>query len=106
MIDITEEVMNSKFLTANSRMIYIHYITNGSMIIRHQHVMRFLINLSKEAPAARALCITHLNDSSLYISSEDDILLRNRATDSFCQEKPQAGHFSRKLILWRRQDRP
>lgn len=64
-------------------MTYIRYVRIGKVVNNHQRLLPLLVKLDKDATAAKTLGITHLDDLSLYISSEVDILLIILAADAF-----------------------
>lgn len=73
----------SNFLAANSRAKHIRYRKVGKILIKHKDVLLLLGKRKKNAPAAKALSSTHLDDQSLYISSAKNVLLMIRAADAF-----------------------
>lgn len=74
-LGIVEDILSSKFLASNSTGPYIRCITVGKMTINYQGVLVFLRNLGRDAPVAKIVGITHRDDTSFYIPSEEDILL-------------------------------
>lgn len=86
--------MTSNILAAISRATYIHHIIVGKMIIKHQGVLPLLGKLLKDTPAASNLRITHIDELSLYITSDEDILLMNQAAHALVKNdhKPAAFH--------------
>lgn len=74
-LDIVEIMTASIFLGASSRPSYIPYIRVGKIMIEYQAVLPLLTKPAKDTPAAKALGITHLDDASLFIYSEEDFLI-------------------------------
>lgn len=72
---IIDDMVSSNFLDARSRTPYVRYIRVGKNITEIIDVLPLLKNLCKDSAAARTLGITHLDDLSIYISSEENIVL-------------------------------
>lgn len=72
-MDIVEDVLPSNALTVNCNASYILYIRVSRTMIKYQNVLPLLIKPEKNAPAARTLHITYLDDPSFCTSSEKDI---------------------------------
>lgn len=64
------------------------------MMIKHQDVLHIFGKLVKAASTAKTFSITHNDHPSLYISSEEDILLMNQAADTLVNtdRKPATFH--------------
>lgn len=73
--DIVEDMKFSNFLVTNSRESYTHYTSVGKRINKHRGVLSSLAKLCKTASEGRTVRITSFDETSLYISSEKDIIL-------------------------------
>lgn len=73
------------------------------MIIKHQGVLRDLAKLCKTALLANDLDMTSVDDSSLYICFEEDILLMSHDTDGFVKNDHKPS--SLRTNLFYRRDR-
>lgn len=64
------------------------------MIIKHRGLLPTLGKLGKDASAAKSLGITHLNELSLFISSEDNVFFMIQAADESVKKnyKPALFH--------------
>lgn len=73
--NIVKCMMFSNSLASNRRATYVPYTIVGKMKIKRQGVLPLFKNLCKNAQASITLGIKDLDDASLYISSEEAILL-------------------------------
>lgn len=96
-MEILEDIMSSKLLSANFIETYKRYITVGRTTIKHQGLLFLLVKIDKKAPAVLTLGITHRDDPSFYTVSEKDSLivtqmltnsLRKRTTFPFPTQHP------------------
>lgn len=53
----------------------------------NQRVLLLFVRLGKNAGAGRTSCIRHFEDSSYYIVTEEDILIKNRNTAMFVKNE-------------------
>lgn len=65
MMDILGDMMFSIVSAANFRATYICYISAGKIMIKYQDVLSSLVKLGRDAPAAKPLGITPLDQSSI-----------------------------------------
>lgn len=79
-MDVVDDIIPTKLLAADYRVTYVGCIKAGKMMIKHHGVPYFFVELCKDAPVAKILCVTHDDEARLYISAEVDVLLINRAT--------------------------
>lgn len=92
-MDIVCDMMSSSVLATNSWAAYVRYITAGEIMMKRKCVLVLLTNLGRDAPAVKALGVTHLDDRSLYFSFEDDIYLMIRAPNEFVKNNNNPAHF-------------
>lgn len=52
-VDIVDSLMSSNVLVASSRSTYIRYSRVGKMMIKHKSVTLLVMNLCRDAPAAK-----------------------------------------------------
>lgn len=71
-MDIVENAIPSNFLADSSRATHIRYIIVGKMTTKYPGVLLLLGRLSKDARAANIVGITNVDDSSLYITSDEN----------------------------------
>lgn len=81
--EIEESMTSSKFLAPNSTETYTCYIGVGKMMTTREVLLPLFGKLCKHAPAEKTLGITHLDDSSLYTSSENDVRFMNQTAAAF-----------------------
>lgn len=81
--DILKDIASSNFLPAYSKAIHIRYVTVAKMLLKSQGVLLLSGKLEKDALVANTFGITHLDDSRLYTSSEEDILFMIQAANAF-----------------------
>lgn len=98
--DIVEDMNSSKFLAANSISTYICYMRVGRMMTMHQGVLLLLERLVTDASVTKTLGVTHLDDPSLDISSEQSILLMIPAADKFVKNDHKAALFHTNSFYW------
>lgn len=67
-------------------------------MIKHQGVLRLFGKPGKNAPASMTIGINHLDDPSLYVSSEECILLMIEAADAFVNDYHKLAFFHADLI--------
>lgn len=67
----------------NSRATYIGYDTVEKKPDKHQNVLPHLVKLLNDDQAAQTLGIIHIRNKSLYISSEEDVLLISQTGREF-----------------------
>lgn len=65
------------------------------MMKKQKGVLPQLKDLREDAPAAKVVCISHLDNRTPYISSEKDILLIVEATDAFVKNEHTSAVFNR-----------
>lgn len=96
MMVIVEYMTASNSLAANSKAIYMCYNRVWKMMVNLEGILSLPKHLGREVPAvkplrsdvqaAKPLRITHLDYSTLPISSERDILLLVQATDALVEK--------------------
>lgn len=92
-LDIVEDMMSFNNLSAYSRATNICCIGVCKVKIEKQGVLSLLGKLGKDATAAKTVCITQLDDPSLYTSSKEYILLMNEAADAFVKSDHELALF-------------
>lgn len=80
-------------MAANSRATYIRYFTAGKMQVKQKGVLPILVKQSGNVPAAKTLCITQPNDPSLFIFSQEDILVKIQDTDASVKNNNEPAQF-------------
>lgn len=68
-------MMSGYVSAATTNATYMRHIKVDQIKMKNQGVLTLLGKLDKDTPAAKKLGITHLDDHSLYILSEEDIFL-------------------------------
>lgn len=95
--DIAENIVFSNFLAANSRIVYQRHFEVCKIMITHKGMLRLLAKLSKDAPVVKTVTITHLDEPSLYIPSEKDILLIIQVANTFVKDDQNPAQLHAKL---------
>lgn len=80
---IVEDVMYSDVFPANSRTTSIRYVVVRNMMRKDQELLPLLGNLGNIAPVDEILGIMILDLPSLYIPSEENILLKIQTAHAF-----------------------
>lgn len=78
-MSFVDDMMSSNFFVANAMATYARYICVASTIIKTDRVFLLPVSLAMDALVVKTLCITHLADPGLYISTKEDILLMIQA---------------------------
>lgn len=73
--DMVEDMMFSNVSAANSTAPYVRYITVVKMVINYRGELPPYERLGNEVSAAKTLGISHFDDRSLYVSSQENIIL-------------------------------
>lgn len=92
-MEIVRVTMLSYFMDANTRATYVRYIRVEKVMIKHEGVLSLSMTLSKEDRKAKSLGITHLEDTSLYISPVKLVLLMIQAANRFVKNDHKPGVF-------------
>lgn len=87
-VDIFEDMMSSKFLASNGRAIHLRNTRVQKISIKHQGMLSLLLKVGMNAPVAKTLSITYLDDPNLYISLKEGILLMIQVADTFEHNLP------------------
>lgn len=92
-LDIVEDIMSFIFFPANSSDVYILH-QSRKIMIKDQSMLSPLEKLDKDNSAAKSFGITNLDDSSLYVCSDEDIVLMIQAAECFVNidDKPALSH--------------
>lgn len=92
-MDNKEDMISSNSLAANSRPTSINYIRVRKMAIKPQSVLLLFLKLKSDATAEKTVGITHLDDPSVYIPSDEDKLLNIQAADEFVKSNHKPAPF-------------
>lgn len=93
MKNIAEDMIFIYFLAANTRATSIYYNRVDTLVILHQDVHLVFGKMNKNASAAKRFGIAQFDDPILYISSEENILLKIQGTDTIVKNYLKAAPF-------------
>lgn len=96
--DVVETIISYNFLAANSRSTNVYFIRIGTIMVMNRGVLLLLGKLFTVTPAAKTAGITHNEDPSLYVRSEEDILLVIQVADVFFKNDIKPGTLQQNLI--------
>lgn len=82
-LSIFNDYVSSNFSAANSKAIYSCYIGFDNMMIKKKNFLPLHMTLVMNKPVLKRQCSRILDGSSLYISTEEDIILMIQAADEF-----------------------
>lgn len=92
-MDIAEDMMSSEFFAARAKATYICYSTGKRMIIKLRGFSRVLLKLRMNAVMAETLDITYFHDPTIYIPSEQAILLIIQAAVAIARNDQKPAYF-------------
>lgn len=98
-LDIIEDMKSSIFLSANFRATYNRYIILCKMLIIHQQMLLLPVKLRKGVSAANNSGVSHFADSSIHISSEQNILLIIQAADLLTKSDKKSAPFQENVFV-------
>lgn len=85
LMDIVRDMVSSKFSAVNSGATYILNIRVCKVAIEHQAVLLLFKKLPRDTTVGMTLGITHLDYLSLYLCSEEHIILVIQTADAFVE---------------------
>lgn len=82
-LNVVEEMMSRNFLSIFTRATYVRFTGVMKMIMKNQGIHSLFKRHWREAPAAKTLDSTPLNDCSINIFSNESIYFMFQAADAF-----------------------
>lgn len=94
-IDIIDDMESSNTLGISSRVNSVAFIIVDKIVMKHQKVLLLLMYLSRDAPAAKSLGITHFDGRSFYISPAGHMFRIFQGRDSLVKNYHKPSSFYR-----------